>query len=123
MKKIITLLLLTTIGYAQQKKQPSIPKDKLMHFTAGTLISAFSFLPAYALQSKYRTGKKRHNRAVLISAGVATAFGLAKELYDSRKGGTGFNNADLVATALGSVTASVTLNLFTGKKRKNKYRY
>ena len=108
MKKLITLLLLTSLGFAQQKKQPAIPKDKVMHFAAGTLISAFSYLPAYALQSKYRTGKKRHNRAVLISAGVATAMGLLKEAYDSRKGGSGFDIKDLGVTTLGGMTLGVT---------------
>lgn len=110
MKTFITLLLLSTFSYGQK-----IEKDKKMHFGAGALISTFTYT-AVGLATKNKT------KAFVYSVGVGTAFGLAKEVYDSRKGGTGFNNADLVATVLGSVSVGVTLNVFTGKK-KNKYRY
>lgn len=107
MRKLITLLLIASAGFAQQKK-PLIPKDKVMHFAAGTLTSAFAYTFAYGLQDKYTTSKKRHNKALIIAAGAAFGMGLVKELYDSRKGGSGFDVKDLGATALGGMILGVT---------------
>jgi putative lipoprotein len=110
MKTFITLLLLSTFSYGQH-----VEVDKKMHFAAGAAISAFTYT-AVGLSTKNKT------KALIYSVAVGSVFGLAKEVYDSRKGGSGFNNADLVATVLGSVSVGVTLNVLTGKK-KNKYRY
>ena len=60
--------------------------DKLLHFAGSIAVTAVT----YAITEDVKT-------SMLVGAGV----GLAKELYDSRKGGTGFNSGDLAADLLG----------------------
>lgn len=93
------LILLTTICTAQ------IQADKIKHFGAGAVVGA----GAYYLTYKYTESK---NKAFLASIGSSMLVGLAKELYDSRKGGTGFNSADLLATGAGGFTIGITINIF-----------
>jgi uncharacterized protein YfiM (DUF2279 family) len=62
--------------------------------------------------------------ATLLFSAIATARGIqkdkvmhfvagvGKELIDSRKGGTGFNNQDIIATGIGGFIVGVTINLF-----------
>lgn len=98
------LILFTTICTAQ------IQNDKLKHFGVGAVVGSGAY---------YFTYKATENKAksVLASIGSSLLIGLGKELYDSRKGGTGFDNADLLATGFGGFTAGITINLFNHKKK------
>jgi uncharacterized protein YfiM (DUF2279 family) len=99
MKKLIILLLFTTFVKAQ------IQEDKVKHFVAGAAVGSISYAITY-----HETQSK--TKALIASVLMATLAGATKELYDNRKGGTGFNNADLGATALGGVTVGLTINIF-----------
>lgn len=44
---------------------------------------------------------------------MGTVVGVGKELYDSRSGGTGFNNKDLLADSIGIGTGLLLGNTFT----------
>lgn len=96
------LIIFTTICTAQ------IQSDKIKHFGAGAVVGA----GAYYLTYKHTDNK---NKALLASIGASMLVGLTKELYDSRKGGTGFNSADLLATGAGGFTAGITINIFKHK--------
>jgi len=73
------LLLVSTQTYA-------VEKDKLRHLVGSLLVFEVVYLV---------TGDKEK------AAYSALAVGVAKELYDSRKCGTGFDTRDLVADAAG----------------------
>lgn len=96
------LILFTTICTAQ------IQNDKLLHIGAGALTGSM----AYAVTYKITENK---TKSIIACIGSSILIGLAKELYDSRKGGTGFNNQDLIATGLGGVSAGITINIFNNK--------
>lgn len=98
------LILLTTICTAQ------IQNDKLKHFGVGAVVGT----GAYFITYKYTESK---TKSIIACIGSSILVGLAKELYDSRKGGTGFDNADLLATGFGGFTAGITINLFNHKKK------
>lgn len=98
------LILFTTICTAQ------IQQDKVLHFGAGAVVGGVAYAVTYDVT-------KNKTKAVLASIGSSLLIGLGKELYDSRKGGTGFDNADLLATGLGGFTAGITINLFNHKKK------
>jgi putative lipoprotein len=100
MKKIIATLLFSAIATAQ-----GIQKDKVMHFVAGAVVGSASYVVAYDI-----THDK--TKALIASTVMSILAGVGKELIDSRKGGTGFNNQDIVATGLGGLTIGVTINLF-----------
>jgi uncharacterized protein YfiM (DUF2279 family) len=74
--------------------------DKVQHFVGGEIIS----ISAYEV-CKYYDIPKKHS--IIISISTAFTIGLLKELYDSRKGGTGFNVYDLGATTLGGVIITI----------------
>jgi uncharacterized protein YfiM (DUF2279 family) len=62
--------------------------DKTQHFLAGAVVSGLAY---------HYTGC----RWKALAAGVLA--GLAKEVYDSRSGGSGFDSKDLAAASLGAV--------------------
>jgi hypothetical protein len=67
--------------------------DKVLHFSGGLLLAlvASLWLPN------------------LISSFVGVVGGLCKELYDMRRGGSGFNGWDWLASAAGACSAFVFL--------------
>ena len=74
-----------------------IGKDKIKHFIVGFLITfGFSFLLHW-----------------LLSFWIGSVVGVGKEVSDSRKGGSGFDNYDLFATAGGSLCGVLT-SVFLG---------
>lgn len=93
------LILFTTFATAQ------IQHDKVLHFGTGAVIGSTAYFIAYDIT-------KSKNKAFMASIGSSLLAGLAKELYDSRKGGTGFDNNDLLATGLGGLTIGITINIF-----------
>lgn len=90
-------------------------KDDELHYLAGVNISS-------AVGSTYFVSKPyKPFKACLVGFVAGSLVGLGKELYDSRKGGSGFNKADLTTTMWGALVGSVTLRVgiheFYGKKR------
>ena len=56
------------------------------------------------------------------SLGTSALAGLAKEVRDSGQETNMFDTGEIVATAIGGLTASTTLSLFVGKNRDKKYK-
>jgi uncharacterized protein YfiM (DUF2279 family) len=113
---ILELVLPYCIASAQTSEQSVFSQpDKQMHFGAGALVGTFTY-SAVSLVTKSKT------KAFVYSVVAGSSFGLLKEVYDSRKGGSGFNNADLGATVLGSLSVGLTFNVLSGNKRnRNNY--
>ncbi|WP_418604171.1 hypothetical protein [Hwangdonia sp.] len=110
MKPFMILLALSVTGLC---KAQTISSDDQLHFGAGALISATTYTVVY-------TTTKNKKKAFWYSLGAATLAGLAKEVYDSSKDNNRFDTGEWGATALGGLTASVTINLFVGKNKKRK---
>jgi len=106
----LTLFLfsLSHLNFAQQ-----ISEDDKLHFGAGALISGATYTFVY---SKTKNKKK----AFWFSLGISALSGLTKEVYDSTKKGNKFDTGEAIATTTGGLTASITFNIFTGKKKSNK---
>ena len=113
--KQITILLLLAFGMKAQRFDAMLKDDKNAHFLAGQTISS-TVGTAYFLIKPYKPF-----RACLVGFVAGSLAGLGKEIYDSRKGGSGFDSEDLKVTIWGSLVGSVTLRIglheFYGKKR------
>lgn len=98
------LILFSTVCFSQ------IQEDKIKHFGVGAIVGTGAYFVTYDIT---------HNKtkSTIACIGSSILIGLAKELYDSRKGGTGFNNADLLATGLGGISAGITINIFKHKSK------
>jgi len=97
-------LLLPFVAFSQQP-------DKIKHYVAGASISALS----YSLVAK----NVSHRDALLISFASGVVAGVAKEIYDSKGNGTPDVN-DAIATALGSFTFTVTINLLSNQPSRHR---
>lgn len=83
-----------------------IGKDKYYHFYYGSFASGLSTV-LYLNSNPQATLKSK----ITLAVGSAFALGLAKELYDTRKGGSGFSVADLTATTLGALPITIIIKL------------
>jgi uncharacterized protein YfiM (DUF2279 family) len=112
MKPIIVLLLIffmsTIMSFAQ-----AISEDDLKHFGAGIAISGATYAIVYS-------STKNKKKAFWYGLGAAILAGLVKETFDSNKFNSKLDTSEVLATALGGLTATVSLDLFVGK-RKNKH--
>lgn len=89
--------------------------DKQKHFIAGIVISGLS----YELGLKKFKDKKK---AAAFALGMSLAAGIAKESYDNWKGFPSyFDDRDILATMMGSVT--ITIPLFALQKPKKRYKH
>ena len=86
-----------------------IPEDKKLHFAAGNIAGAAGYFYSY---------NKHQNKKRAMVAGICSAFaaGVMKEMFDASQGGY-VEHGDILATTLGGVTVSVTIPLFTKKKK------
>ena len=91
-KLLITLLLITSLNASLLNED-----DKQMHIGATTFFSFAGNALAYK-----ELGFTR-NESWFVGFLVGMTVGLAKELYDSRDGGTGFDSRDMQANAIGSI--------------------
>ena len=117
---IANLLLLMSMASAkaQQPRDETILSlgigdDKYMHFTAGTGVSMLAGCFFYDI-----TGDLQES--VKFAAASGLGAGLFKELYDSRKGGSGFDTPDLLFTAAGTVVGAYLTYIIN--KPRNKIR-
>ena len=109
MKRLAVVLFFTlSITNAQE-----IPKDKQMHFVAGTITGTLGYNYVY---SKTKDRKKAFIAGVITSIAV----GICKETLDATQPGNKFDFKDLATTTLGGITIGVTINLFDKKKKKKK---
>jgi len=90
-----------------------IAEDKKKHFIAGATISGLTYSLA-----KEKLGDP--NKALLCSIGAGILAGIAKETLDSTQPGNNFDKKDLLATTLGSISISLTINLFDKKIKTKK---
>ena len=98
MKRALIALLFCTTAHAQQA-------DKVQHF-------GVSFVVGFAAGNQWPNNKP-------LAVGVAMLPGLAKELSDSQKGGTGFSGGDMAANLLGAVTGVYTANWLVSRSGGN----
>lgn len=91
-------------------------QDKVLHFGAGILSGAAGVFVADQLSDGDQAW-------IYVGAiGGSLLAGSVKEAIDHGKSDNSWDNGDLAVTVLGGVTVGVTLNLFSGKKRKKKNR-
>lgn len=110
MKMLTVILALSFTSFCNAQ---FISEDDALHFGAGFLISGGTYTFVY---SKTKNKKK----AFWYSFAASTLVGLSKEIYDGYIIDGRFDTGELVATSLGGLTASTTLNLFVGKKNNQK---
>ncbi len=104
---LITFLCSLSLLHAQ------LENDKILHFGAGALSGAAGAF----LASEISDGDRAWTYVGAV--GTSLLVGLAKESLDKNNGNT-WDNGDLGATVLGGVTVGVTIDLFSGKKRRNR---
>lgn len=88
-----------------------ISDDDKLHLAAGAVISSGTYILVYSKT-------KNKSKAFWYSLGTSALAGLAKEVYDSTKKGNKFDTGEAIATTTGGLIASITFDLFTGKKRR-----
>lgn len=109
MKKTFTIAVFL---FSLSLLQAQLEKDKVLHFGAGVLSGATGALVADQLSDG--------NRVWTFAGAVGGSLlaGVIKETIDQNKSNNNWDNGDLAATVLGGVTVGVTIDLFSGKKRK-----
>lgn len=88
-----------------------ISEDDLKQFGAGVFISATTYAFVYSVT-------KNKKKAFWYGLGASTLAGFAKETLDSNRYNTKLDTGEAIATALGGITATVTLDIFVGKRKK-----
>ena len=86
--------------------------DKQLHFAAGVIATTVGY--EWALK-KYGDKKK----AFFVGLGIGLAAGIAKESFDNWRPGNYFDERDVVATFMGSLSVTIPLTIF--RKPKVKY--
>jgi len=86
--------------------------DKQLHFAAGVIATTVGY--EWALK-KYGDKKK----AFFIRLGLGLTAGIAKESFDNWRPGNYFDERDVVATFMGSLSVTIPLTIF--RKPKVKY--
>tara|TARA_Y100000361_G_C11112582_1_gene318474 strand:+ start:83 stop:424 length:342 start_codon:yes stop_codon:yes gene_type:complete len=111
-KKLVFVILLYPLIYFPLHGQDFIlqEQDKQLHFGAGMITSGLGYTWSF---NKHQDKKKA------LITGIATSIvaGIAKETFDSIRGGD-FDERDILATTLGGITVSVTIPLFKKKHKQ-----
>ena len=105
MKKLsikIFLLCLAMLAFTTQANTLFKEQDKQKHIITETVITSTAVFTFKDSEHPY-----------LYPVLVGTVVGVGKELYDSRSGGTGFNNKDLLADSIGISAGLLLGNTFT----------
>ena len=104
LKLTLALLFLSAITYGQ------IATDKKLHFVAGAGISFVTYGTVYSIT-------KDRKKAKIYSIASAVLAGVVKELIDEKKY-NGFDSKDILATSLGGLTISYSIDLLSKSKTK-----
>ncbi len=116
-KAVVIANLLLLMSMASAKAQDNtvlnlgIGDDKYMHFAAGTGVSMLA-------GCLFHDATGDLNRSMKFAAASGVGAGLFKELYDSRKGGSGFNTPDLLFTAAGAALGTYLTYIINKPKRR-----
>lgn len=114
---IVNLLLLMFMSSAKAQDNTvlnlGIGDDKYKHFMAGTGVSMMAGCLFY-------DATKDLQESVKFAAASGLGAGLFKELYDSRKGGSGFDTPDLLFTTAGAVLGTYLTYVINKPRKKNK---
>ncbi|OQD42623.1 hypothetical protein BUL40_08830 [Croceivirga radicis] len=105
---LLPVLLFCFLAHSQ------LEKDKALHFLGGNLYG----LAGAGIAKQISKGNRFWTFAGAV--GGSALIGLGKEAIDSGKGGSGWDNEDLLATVLGGLTVGVTIDLFTNHERQKK---
>ena len=108
MKNILRLLILL---FSVSQLHAQVENDKVLHIGAGALSGAAGAFLASEISGGNRTW------TFVGAVGTSLLAGLAKESLDQGNGNS-WDNGDLAATVLGGVAVGVTIDLFSGKKRR-----
>ena len=112
---IANLLLLMSMASANAQDGTvlniGIGDDKYMHFAAGTGVSMLA-------GCLFHDATGDLNRSIKFAAASGLGAGLFKELYDTRKGGSGFSTPDLLFTAAGAALGTYLTYIINKPKRK-----
>lgn len=109
MKALTIITLLLSFGGNAQ-----IQKDKVLHFGAGFVIGGVS---AYVAE---RTGISDSKfESAIIATSVSTLAGVLKEVYDVYGKRTSADGKDILWTAIGGLSGSITVSFTIKSKRKN----
>jgi len=111
MKSKLTIVILATLACKLSYAQ--IQNDDVLHFSAGILSGAGGALIA----SEISHGNRFWTFAGAVAGSVLA--GSIKEAIDERNY-NGWDNRDLGATILGGISAGITIELLTSKRRKRK---
>ena len=106
--KILLIFLLVNYNVKAQ-----LQEDDVLHFGAGILSGAAGGLIA----SEITNGNRFWTFAGAVGGSILA--GSIKEAIDEKKY-NGWDNRDLGATILGGITAGITIDLLTSKRRKRK---
>ncbi len=109
MKFIIIILALSFTSFCSAQ---FVSGDDKLHLGAGFLISSGTYTAVYL-----KTKDKK--KAFWYSLGMSALAGVTKELIDVSENER-FDTGEIVATTIGGLAASTTLNLFVGKKKNQK---
>lgn len=116
MKKFLTYIFLLLIGiaYGQTNRYTFSPRDVELHSVAGNLAAT----TGAELLCEF-TGNQRLYR-ILGAIGGSAIAGLGKEVFDSRDGGTGWSNNDVLTTVIGGLSFTVNIELFNAAQTKKR---
>ena len=114
---ITNLLLLMFMSSAKAQDNTvfnlGIGDDKYMHFAAGTGVSMLA-------GCLFHDATRDLNRSIKFAAASGIGAGLFKELYDSRKGGSGFDTPDLLFTAAGAVLGTYLTHIINKPRKRRR---
>lgn len=92
-----------SLAIGSQQKDGWLSTDKAAHFAVSAFITAGSFYVLHQEQGFER------DKSLLLSAGLALAFGIGKEIYDRRNSKQGASWNDLAADVVGIGVAVISL--------------
>ncbi|WP_298500099.1 hypothetical protein [uncultured Algibacter sp.] len=108
MKIFALLLALSFVNFCNAQ---FVSEDDTLHFGAGFIISGGTYAYVY-------TKTKNKKKAFWYSLAASTLVGFSKEFYDGHIIDGRFDTGEMIATSMGGLVASTTLQLFVGKKKK-----
>ena len=106
------MLLICIALWSVAKVQAQIEQDKVLHFVGGGLFG----LAGAGIAKQASDGDRAWT--FVGAVGGSLLVGVAKECIDQKQYG-GWDNNDILATALGGVAVGLTLDLFA-KRKKNR---